>query len=205
MKARRSQDVVPDVLDVHSEKLPSSGKLSAATIAGLFLFSFELYVAWQVFVVTLIVSLFVWWLLAQPWSGRRRQTRRRGITSRLLYMSTLLVAGLWLAVMFIFRASDPTLSTSFSSTLPQSMFGLDVEGLAKLNGMRGGPLVQTVSPIVTPESDLAPFSLFAHGSLSAMAISLLSYAVVVARRGYRRRRRVAAEHAVRTAGSHTPQ
>ena len=182
-------EVVPDILDARSEKLPSSGQLSAAAIAGLCLFAFELYVAWEVFLVSLVISFLMWWLLDQPWSGRRRRTRRRGITSRLLYMSTLLIVGMWLAVMFIFRASDPTLSTSFSSTLPETMLGVDVGALAKLNGMQGGPSAHTVSPIVTQETNLAPFSLFAHGTFSTIAIALLGYAVVVGRRRRRRRLR----------------
>ena len=53
-------------------------------------------------------------------------------------MSTLLIVGMWLAVMFIFRASDPSLSTGFSSTLSESIFpGMDIGALAQLNGMKG--------------------------------------------------------------------
>ena len=81
-------DVVPDLFDTGAEGLPSSGQFSAATIAGLALFAMELLVAPLVFGITLAVSLMFWWLLDQPWSGRRKRTRRRGITSRLLYLST---------------------------------------------------------------------------------------------------------------------
>jgi peptidoglycan/LPS O-acetylase OafA/YrhL len=194
---RPREDVIPDILDARSEKLPSSGQLSAAAIAGLCLFAFELYIAWEVFLVSLVISFLMWWLLDQPWSGRRRRTRRRGITSRLLYMSTLLIAGMWLAVMFIFRASDPSLATGFNSTLPESMLGVDIGALAQLNGMKGGPAARTVSPIVTQETNLAPFSLFAHGTFSTISIALLGYAVVVGRRRRRRRLRDGMEREAR--------
>jgi hypothetical protein len=145
----------------------------------------------------------MWWLLDQPWSGRRRRTRRRGITSRLLYMSTLLISGMWLAVMFIFRASDPTLSAGFSNTLPESLFNMDVGALAQLNGMKGA-VSHSVSPVATPETSLAPFSLFAHGTFSTIAISLLAHAVVVGRRRQRRHLRDAAVREARARG-HTPR
>ncbi len=200
---RTSQEVVPDLFDARGEKLPSSGQLSAAAIAGLCLFAFELYFAYEVFLVSLVVSLLMWWLLDQPWSGRRRRTRRRGITSRLLYMSTLLIAGMWLAVMFIFRASDPSLAMGFTNSLPDAVFGMDVGALAQLNGMKAGAASHSVSPVVTQESNLAPFSLFAHGTFSTIAISLLAYAVVVGRRRQRRQLRDAAVREAR-ARSHTP-
>lgn len=199
---RSSPETVPDLFDSRGEKLPSSGQLSAAAIAGLALFAFELFFAWEVFLVSLVVSFLMWWLLDQPWSGRRRRTRRRGITSRLLYISTLLIAGMWLAVMFIFRASDPSLAMGFSSTLPDAVFGMDVGALAQLNGMKG-VAPKSVSPVVVPQSNLAPFSLFAHGTFSTIAISLLAYAVVVGRRRQRRKVRDAAVREAR-ARSHTP-
>lgn len=184
-------DVVPDLFEGRGEKLPSSGQVSAGALAGLVLFAFELLVAWQVFLTTLGVSLLMWWLLDQPWSGRRRKTRRRGITSRLLYLSTLLLIGMWLAVMFIFRASDPTLSAAFSTTLPSALMGGgDIGALAALNGMGKSAAAKTSannSPIVQQESSVEPFSLFAHGMASTLAISLLAYAVVSGRRRVRRR------------------
>ena len=182
-------DVVPDLFDSRGEKLPSSGQVSAGALAGLVMFAFELLVAWQVFLTTLGVSLLMWWLLDQPWSGRRRKTRRRGITSRLLYLSTLLLIGMWLAVMFIFRASDPTLSAAFSTTLPSAFMGQDIAALAALNGMGKGTAKTSAnnSPVVQQQSSVEPFSLFAHGMASTIAISLLAYAVVSGRRRVRRR------------------
>jgi hypothetical protein len=180
-------EAVPNLFETGTERLPSSGQFSAAAIAGLTLFAMELLVAPLVLAITLATSMLFWWLLDQPWSGRRRRTRRRGITSRLLYLSTLLLTGMWLSVMFIFRASDPTLSSGFTSTLPGAMLGLDISVLTSLNGMRTFHAANaTVAP---PPQTLAPFSLFAHGTASTIAISLLAYAVVSSRRRKRRRLR----------------
>jgi hypothetical protein len=189
-------EVVPDLFETGTERLPSSGQFSAATIVGLALFAAELLVAPLVFAITLVASLLFWWLLDQPWSGRRRRTRRRGITSRLLYLSTLLLTGLWLSVMFVFRASDPTLSSGFTSTLPSAVLGVDISMLSSLNGMKQFHAANaTVAP---PPQTLAPFSLFAHGTASTIAISLLAYAVVSGRRRKRRRQREEAMQEMRT-------
>ncbi len=180
-------EAVPDLFETGTERLPSSGQFSAATIAGLTLLAAELLVAPLVFGITLVASLLFWWLLDQPWSGRRRRTRRRGITSRLLYLSTLLLTGMWLSVMFVFRASDPTLSSGFTSTLPSAVLGMDISMLSSLNGMRTYHAANVT--VAQPAPTLAPFSLFAHGTASTIAISLLAYAVVAGRRRKRRRMR----------------
>lgn len=180
-------DVVPDLFETGTERLPSSGQFSAAAIAGLFLFALELLVAPLVFALTLMASLLTWWLLDQPWSGRRRRSRRRGLTSRLLYLSTLMLTGMWLSVMFIFRASDPSLSSGFTSTLPTAMFGVEIGLLASLNGMKS--YRASNAPVTMAQESVAPFSLFAHGTGSTIAVGLLAYAVVTGRRRMRRRSR----------------
>jgi len=182
-----SSDLVPDLFDTGTERMPSSGQLSAASLAGIALFALELLVAPLVFGITLGASVLTWWVLNQSWSGRRRQSRRRGITSRSLYLSTLMLIGMWLAVMFIFRASDPTLSAGFTTTLPMQMFGVDVSMLQSLNGMRTYRVSN--APVAVPVSGIAPFSLFAHGIASTVAISLLAYSLVTGRRRLRRRLR----------------
>jgi hypothetical protein len=180
-------DLVPDLFETGTDKLPSSGQLSAASVAGIVLFAIELNAVPLVFGITLAASLLTWWLLDQPWSGRRRRSRRRGITSRSLYLSTLMLVGMWLAVMFIFRASDPTLSAGFTTTLPMQMFGVDISVLQSLNGMR--TFRASNAPLAVPTSGVAPFSLFAHGTASTIAVSLLAYSVVTGRRRLRRRMR----------------
>jgi hypothetical protein len=196
---RTTPDVVPDLFDTGTERLPSSGQFGAAVVAGLALLAVELLVAPLVFGITAAASLFFWWLLDQPWSGRRKRTRRRGITSRLLYLSTLLIVGLWLSVMFVFRASDPTLSSGFTSTLPTAMFGIDISMLTSLNGMK--TYHASNAPVAVPQSSLAPFSLFAHGTASTIAMSLLAYVVVSARREARRKLRKSAVAGARTSSS----
>ena len=185
--AKLSKDLVPDLFETGTDKIPTSGQLSAASIAGIVIFGIELFAVPLVFGITLTACLLTWWLLDQPWSGRRRHSRRRGITSRSLYLSTLMLTGMWLAVMFIFRASDPTLSAGFTTTLPMQMFGMDVSALQSLNGMR--TFRASNAPLAEPASGFAPFSLFAHGTASTIAISLLAYAVVTGRRRLRRRLR----------------
>ncbi len=197
--SRGTPDVVPDLFDTGTERLPSSGQFGAAAVAGLALLAVELLVAPLVFGISAATSFFFWWLLDQPWSGRRKRTRRRGITSRLLYLSTLLIVGLWLSVMFVFRASDPTLSSGFTSTLPTAMFGVDISMLTSLNGMK--TYHASNAPVIAPESSLAPFSLFAHGTASTIAMSLLAYVVVSARREARRKLRKAAVAGAQTGSS----
>jgi hypothetical protein len=195
--ARPPRETVPDLFETGAEKLPSSGQLSAASIAGIVLFGLELFAVPLVFIITLAASILTWWLLDQPWSGRRRNSRRRGITSRSLYLSTLMLVGMWLAVMFIFRASDPTLSAGFTTTLPMSVFGVDVSALKSLNGM--GTYRASNAPLAAPPDGVAPFSLFAHGTVCTIAISLLAYSVVTGRRRLRRRIREEAARRERVA------
>ena len=178
---------MPDLFETGADKLPSSGQFSAASLAGIVLFALELFAVPLVFAITLGASLLTWWLLDQSWSGRRRHSRRRGITSRSLYLSTLMLVGMWLAGMFIFRASDPTLSTGFTTTLPMQMFGVDFSMLQSLNGMRTFRVSN--APMAVPAPSVAPFSLFAHGTASTISISLLAYAIVTGRRRVRRRMR----------------
>jgi hypothetical protein len=196
---RSTAEIVPDLFEAGTERLPSSGQSSAATIAGLALATLEILVAPLVFAITLIGSVLFWWLLDQPWSGRRRRSRRRGITSRLLYLSTLLLTGLWLSVMFVFRASDPSLSAGFTSTLPSAVLGLDISMLTLLNGMKN--FSATNATVAPAPATLAPFSLFAHGTASTVGIALLAYAIVSARRRRRRRARETAVQGFRTSPS----
>jgi hypothetical protein len=181
-------DLVPELFDSRAERAPSSGQSSAAAVVGGALLILELLAAPLVLVVTLATSLVTWWLLDSPWAGRRRHQHRRGINSRLLYLSTLMLLGLWLAVMFIFRASDPALSSGFTTTLPLMIWGVDVTLLQRLNGMESLAQPQGALPVGV-EDGFAPFSLFVHGTASTVSISLLAYAMSSARRRLRRRLR----------------
>ncbi len=179
-------DLVPELFDTGAEGPATSGNFGVALLVGSILFVLELLAAPLVLGVTLVVSLITWWLLDQPWSGRRRSRRRRGLTSRLLYLSTIMLVGLWLGVMFIFRASDPALSSGFTLTLPGMIWGLDAGLIQQLNGMQ--VVAQPTSGLAVPidAESFAPFSLFVHGTASTVSVSLLGYAVSSARRRLRR-------------------
>ncbi|MBL8997183.1 MAG: hypothetical protein KJZ74_08605 [Gemmatimonadales bacterium] len=178
-------ELAPELFGVDKERAQTSGQFSAAAIAGLVLLVVELFAAPLVLGISLAASLATWWLLDAPWSGHRRHARRRGITTRLLYLSTLMLVGLWLGVMFIFRASDPALSSGFTTTLPVMVWGVDVSLLESLNGMeRSTP--QGTLPLTVGDRGFAPFSLFVHGAASTIAVALVAYAVSSARRRVRR-------------------
>lgn len=191
---RQQTDLVPDIFDTGTERLPSSGQFSAATISGILLAAAEALVAPLIFGSTLVASIFFWWLLDAPWAGRRRRTSRVHRkwylpAPRVIYLGTLMLIGLWLSTMFVFRASVPDMSPGFSATLPTIM-GVDVSVLQRMNGMQNpidtgpGPTLQV------QDSSVAPFSLFAHGTASTIAVALLAYAFQSARRRIRRARRL---------------
>ncbi len=186
----QAPELVPELFDTGAEGPASSGAFGAAALVGVVLFGVEILAAPLVFLVSLAVSLVTWWLLDQPWSGRRRRPhRRKGLTSRLLYLSTIMLVGLWLGVMFIFRASDPALSSGFTTTLPVMIWGIDVSLLERLNGMEVGVTPTGALAMSAPGESFAPFSLFVHGTASTVAVSLLGYSISSARRRLRRRLR----------------
>lgn len=191
--SRAQPELVPDIFDTGTEKLPSSGQFSAAMLAGVLLATAEALVAPAIFASTIVASVFTWWILDAPWAGRRRRSSRSTRKwylpqPRIVYLSTLMLVGLWLATMFVFRASDPNLSSGFSATLPGMVLGKDVSVLSKINGMQG-PLHAGSAALRPGAEDLAPFSLFAHGTASTIAVALLTYAFQVARRRIRRAQR----------------
>ncbi len=190
---QKQPELVPDIFDTGTERLPSSGQFSAAAISGILLSATEGLVAPLILGGTVVVSMLTWWILDAPWAGRRRRSSRASRkwylpAPRVIYLSTLWMIGLWLATMFVFRASDPQLTPGFSSTLPD-MVGLDVSVLSRMNGMQGpidtGPQPTTMAV----QGGIAPFSLFAHGAASTVAVALLAYAFQSARRRIKRARR----------------
>jgi len=189
----RQSELVPDIFDTGTERLPSSGQFSAATISGVLLGATEALVAPLILGTTLVVSVLTWWILDAPWAGRRRRSSRAARkwylpAPRVIYLSTLWLVGLWLTTMFVFRASDPQVNSGFSATLP-NIVGLDVSVLSRLNGMQG-PVDTGPEPTAMLESSgIAPFSLFAHGTASTVAVALLAYAFQSARRRIKRARR----------------
>jgi hypothetical protein len=202
----KQSELVPDIFDTGTERLPSSGQFSAAMISGALLAAVEALVAPVILASTMVVSVLTWWILDAPWAGRRRRSSRSARKwylpqPRVVYLSTLMLVGMWLTTMFVFRASDPQLSPGFTSTLP-NMMGIDVSVLAKLNGMRG-PVEAGPDPTKVVDSGIAPFSLFAHGTASTIAVALLTYAFQSVRRRVKRARRTRdlGEHRSRHSGA----
>ena len=184
-----TSELVPELFTTTAEGPAASGSFGAALLVGLILVALELLAAPLVLAVTLAVSLVTWWLLGQPWSGRRRGPRRRALTSRLLYLSTIMLVGLWLGVMFIFRASDPQLSSGFTTTLPLMIWGVDISLIERLNGMAVASQPTGALAVPMHGDGFAPFSLFVHGTAATIGVSLMGYAVSSARRRLRRRMR----------------
>lgn len=187
-------ELVPDIFDTGTDRLPSSGQFSAAMIAGILLLVAEALVAPMILGCTIVVSVLTWWILDASWAGRRRRHSRQMSRKwyrpqpRTIYLSTLMMVGLWLTTMFVFRASDPQLTPGLGATLPNMMLGVDVNFLARMNGMQSAIAPGPEQAPVT-DSGLAPFSLFAHGTASTIAVALLTYAFQSARRRIRRVRR----------------
>lgn len=182
-------ELVHELLEGTQRHSASSSQYLAAAVAGGALLVVELLAAPMVLGITVAASLVTWWLLDAPWAGRRRQARRRGITGRLLYLGTLMLVGLWLGVMFIFRASDPSLSSGFTTTLPFMLWGADYTLLQRLNGMESAAVPHAGLPLPVADEGFAPFSLFVHGTAATVAVALTAYAIVTARRRLRRRLR----------------
>ena len=70
---RKQPELVPDIFDTGTEKLPSSGQFSASMLSGLALFLAEALVAPAILGCTVVVSMLTWWILDAPWAGRRRR------------------------------------------------------------------------------------------------------------------------------------
>lgn len=189
MGGEAAPELVRELLEGTERSSASSSQYLAAALAGGALLTVELLAAPMVLGITVAASFVTWWLLDAPWAGRRRHARRRGITGRLLYLGTLMLVGLWLGVMFIFRASDPSLSAGFTTTLPFLIWGADLTVLQRINGMEAPAAPHAGMALPIGDEGFAPFSLFVHGTASTVAVALTAYAVVTARRRLRRRLR----------------
>jgi hypothetical protein len=145
----------------------------------------ELLLAPVILAATFGVGVATYLLLDTPWAHVRAQQRPRFVSVRILYLNTLIVAGFWLAVMFTFSAADPLVSSGMEQRLPRL---LEVATSRDLRGLITLKNNASIKPVDTPVGQGTTwFDVFLHGLVSAMALNLLLYGVVIARRRMRAR------------------
>ena len=155
----------------------------------------ELMLAPLVLAITVGVGLATYLLLDAPRTKIRAQQRPRFVSLRLLYLNTLIVAGFWLAVMFVFSAADPSVSDGVEQRLPLLLDVATATDLKAIVMATGG----THAHVTASAADLSStwFDVFVHGLVCTVALNFLLYGVVV----MRRRRR---SHHVRHAHTRRP-
>ena len=143
----------------------------------------ELLLAPVVLATTFGVGMLTFLLLDAPGTRVRVHQRPRFVSVRLLYLNTLIVAGFWLAVMFVFSAADPAVSNVMEQRMP-ALLGVtgatDVTGLISVSG---ATRVHAASPAAVATSTW--FDVFVHGLISTLSLNFLLYGMIVA---HRRRR-----------------
>ncbi|CAN5311454.1 hypothetical protein BH09GEM1_BH09GEM1_18730 [soil metagenome] len=155
----------------------------------------ELFLAPLVLAITFGVGLLSYLLLDTPGTRIRVQQRPRFVSIRLLYLNTLIVAGFWLAVMFVFSAADPAVSNGVEQRLPALLDVAAATDLKALVSMNRATQPQVAAAAAGMTSTW--FDVFVHGLVCTISLNLLLYGMVVARR----RRR---SHHVRRSRSRRP-
>lgn len=145
----------------------------------------ELLLAPVVLAITLGVGLLTFLLLDTPGTRIRMQQRPRFVSVRLLYLNTLIVAGFWLAVMFVFSAADPVVSSVMERRMPALLGVTGATDVTSLISVRGAARVLAVSPPAAATSTW--FNVFVHGLISTLSLNFLLYGMVVALRRRRSR------------------
>jgi hypothetical protein len=143
----------------------------------------ELLLAPVVLALTFVIGLASYLVLDAPWSKIRAQQRPRFVSVRILYLNTMIIAGFWLAVMFIFSAADPAVSQGVEQRLPALLEVATARDLRSLVAIKRAALVQPVRDPVGPATTW--FDVFLHGIVSAITLNFLLYGVVIARRRQR--------------------
>lgn len=133
--------------------------------------------------ITLVVGLGTYLLLDAPWTKVRAQQRPRFVSVRILYLNTLIVVGFWLAVMFVFTAADPDVSSGVEQRLPQLLDVATARDLSALVSMKRSALIRPEKELIGAASTW--FDVFLHGVVSALALNFILYGIVIARRRYR--------------------
>jgi hypothetical protein len=150
---------------------------------GLLGFIGELSFAPLVLAATLVIGFSTYLVLDAPWTRIREQQRPRFISVRILYLNTLILAGFWLAVMFVFAAADPTMSSSAVQRLPELLEVATVRDFTAVVHVNQNTVAQTTGMSMATASTW--FEVFLHGIVSALTLNLILYGLVVARRRMR--------------------
>ncbi|MBA3671939.1 MAG: hypothetical protein H0W68_07940 [Gemmatimonadaceae bacterium] len=148
----------------------------------------ELVLAPVVLMLTFAVGLASYLILDAPWTKVRVQQRPRFVSVRILYLNTLIVAGFWLAVMFIFSAADPSVSSGVEQRLPMVLDVANARDLRELVSIKKQAMI---NPVRDPVGAAAStwFDVFLHGLVGSFALNFMLYGVVIARRRQRSRSR----------------
>lgn len=145
----------------------------------------ELAFAPVVLAITIVIGLGTYFVIDAPWTRLREQQRPRFLSVRILYLNTLILAGFWLAVMFSFSAADPSMTAGVSQRFPNVLDASTVLEFSRVVHLNQTPLVRsTASPLAAASTW---FDVFLHGVISALAVNLILYGLVVARRRLRGR------------------
>jgi hypothetical protein len=148
----------------------------------------ELFFAPVILVATFVVGMITYMLLDTPWARVRARQRPRFVSVRILYLNTLMLAGLWLAVMFTFSAADPQVSAGLDLRLPRL---LEVATTHDLHALIKQKVKSNIKPVTEAVGEASTwFDVFLHGFVSALALNFLLYGVVIARRRLRSRHRM---------------
>ncbi len=144
----------------------------------------ELAFAPVVLALTVVIGVGTYLVIDAPWTRLREQQRPRFLSVRILYLNTLILAGFWLAVMFSFSAADPSVSMGVAQRIPSVLDASTVLEFTRVVHLNQTPLVRSTAPLAAAS---IWFDVFLHGIISALAVNLILYALVVARRQMRGR------------------
>jgi hypothetical protein len=142
----------------------------------------ELAFAPVVLAATAAIGLVTYLLLDTPRTKLREQQRPRFVSVRILYLNTLILAGFWLAVMFSFSAADPSMSTNVGQRLPELLDMATAREFTAVVHLKQTAALRATAPVPAPSTW---FDVFLHGVASALAVNLILYGLVVARRRLR--------------------
>lgn len=186
MGARRHHSLrwrVSRAIETVTARRPVIQRTGPAWVFGVMGVLAELALAPVVLGITILVGLGTYFLLDAPWTKVRAQQRPRFVSVRILYLNTLIVTGFWLAVMFVFTAADPDVSTGVEQRLPQLLDVAIAHDLRTLVTLKRNALIRPEQEIIGAAATW--FDVFLHGVVCALALNFILYGIVIARRRYR--------------------